>query len=144
LKCIDYEVDSIDRASIETIEDYSKLQNTARPGQTLVLKALGTVKLKSWEGPGLDEEDMTDDERAAPPTSITEPIIESFWVEDSILSHFFVGMKLELQVHELSVGIKFFDRVLGIYCSFFVALLNEKVIEAWKEPSKFDWEKSYL
>lgn len=135
---LDYEVDSINRASIQTIEDYSKLQNASRPGQPLVLKPLGTVNFKSWEGPGLDEEDMTDDELAAPLTHATGPIIESFWVEDAILSHFFLGMKLELRVHELSIGIKFFDRVLGIYCSFFVALLNERVIESWKEPSKFN------
>jgi hypothetical protein len=45
-------------------------------------------------------------------------------------------MKLELLVHELNIGIKFFDRVLGLYCSFHSALPNEKVIEFWTEPGR--------
>jgi hypothetical protein len=91
---------------------------------------LGVVHFKSWEGPGLVEEDMTDDEDETPPTTV----FETFWIEDSIMKHFLVGMKFELAVHELNIGIKFFDRVLGLYCSFHTALPNEKVIECWKEP----------
>jgi hypothetical protein len=83
---------------------------------------------------------MTDDEGEGEgedgATSTTEPEAESFWLEDSTLQYFFVGMKLEVTVSELSIGIKFFDRVMGIYCSFYTALPNEKVIEFWKEPGK--------
>lgn len=83
---------------------------------------------------------MTDDEDERESgdcdTFTTEPEVESFWLEDSTLQHFFIGMKLEVTVSELSIGIKFFDRVLGIYCSFYTALPNEKVIEFWKEPGR--------
>lgn len=118
-----------ERASIGTIEDYKKA-----PGfKTQSIKPLGVVHLKSWEGPGLDVEDLTDDEDESP--SNAEPAVEVFWVEDTILPLLFVGMKLELVVQELNIGIKFFDTVVGVYCSFYSALPNEKVIEYWKEPS---------
>jgi hypothetical protein len=50
----------IDRATVQTIEEYSKVLN--HKGQAGYIKPLGVVHVKSWDGPGLDEEDMTDDE----------------------------------------------------------------------------------
>jgi hypothetical protein len=130
-KC--FEVVQLDRAEMTSIDDYSKVKNHL--GISGSIKPLGRIYLKSWEGPGMEEEDVTDDEDEAARSPLDE-IIETFWLEDEILQHCFVGMKLELVVHELNIGIRFFDDVAGIYCSFHTFLPNEKVIDNWKEPGK--------
>lgn len=60
--------------------------------------------------------------------------IETFWIEDEILQHIFLGMKFEVVVRELNIGIKFFDQISGIFCSFYTFLPNENVVEFWKDP----------
>lgn len=94
--------------------------------------------MKSWEGPNLDEEDFTDDESEGEIRGFTdsEEEVQSFWMEDTILQHLYVGLRVEVAVKELNIGVKFFDRVLGLYCSYYTTLPNEKVIEFWKEPGK--------
>ena len=97
---------------------------------------MGVVRFKTCEGPGIETEDYTDDEDIVTETQVDEAVMESFWLEDEILELFFIGLKLEVEVHELNVGIKFFDTVLGLHCSFHTYLPNEKMIY-WKEPGKF-------
>lgn len=126
-----FEVIGIERASIQTIEEYGKILN--HKGESGIIKALGVLHVKPWDGPGIDEEDMTDDEGD---DEEHHADVESFWLEDFILQQVFVGLKLEVVASELSIGIKFFDQILGLYCSFYTTLHNEKVIEMWKEPSK--------
>ena len=125
------EVVEIVRADLKTLREYATVKD--HEGVAGNSKALGVIKFKAWEGPGLEEEDMTDDDE--PETVNAESPIESFWLEDETLQHCFVGMKVELNVHELNIGVKYFDRVEGIYCSFFTVLPNEKMMN-WKEPSK--------
>jgi len=60
--------------------------------------------------------------------------VEIFWLEDEILEHIFPGLKLEVVVRELNIGIKFFDQISGVFCSFYTCLPNEKVVEFWKDP----------
>ncbi|KAF4610359.1 hypothetical protein G7Y89_g15761 [Cudoniella acicularis] len=122
-----FEIVDIERPSVKLIREYSRAKG--HHGELGNIKPLGAIRIKSWEGPGLDEEDASDDEN--PKTE--EARIESFWLEDDILQLLFVGLKLELLVHELNIGIKFFDTVLGTYCSFFTYLENEKML-SWKEP----------
>src|SRR4051794_10086458 len=77
----DYEVIAIERASIEASESYSKiLKKKGDP-----VKAVGNFQVKSWEGPGLDNLDMTDDEDDSPVDQDSGS--ESFWLEDNILQH---------------------------------------------------------
>jgi hypothetical protein len=128
-----YEVVEAVRPGLKTIQEYANVKD--HQGVSGKIKALGFLKLKAWEGPGLDEEDMTDDDEPECIKAIPESPIESFWLEDEALQHCFIGMKLELSVHELNIGAKYFDRVEGIYCSFFTVLPNEKMTH-WKEPSK--------
>jgi len=132
-----YEVVGIERASIKTIEEYSRVHGVG--SRAAYIKPLGVFHVKDWEGPGLEEEDMTDDEdseHSEKSKPLADPVIEAYWVEDEILQHFFIGLKLELQVQELNIGVKFFDSIIGVYCSFHLALPNELVIEHWKEPRK--------
>ena len=80
----------------------------------------------------MEPEDSTDDEIPCPIS--TE--IETFWIDDDILQHCFIGFKMVCTVHELEFGIRYFDSVVGAYCSFFVYLENEKM-RHWKAPGQF-------
>jgi hypothetical protein len=127
-----YEVVDIVRPDVKRVEEYSSVRN--HKGETGFIKPLGVVRFKEWEGPGLEEEDVSDDEGAKQVPDLNGPTYP-FWLEDEILQLCFVGLKLELVVHQLNIGIPFFDSIVGIYPSFHTYLLNEKMV-GWKEPSK--------
>jgi hypothetical protein len=129
-----FEVVQIDRVDMTSHDDYSKVKNHL--GVSGSINALGRIHFQTWDGPGLDEEDLTDDEDAASSPPLGTPTTEAFWLEDHILHNCFVGMKLALVVHSLNIGIRFFGDILGIYCSFHTSLPNEKVIDNWKEPGE--------
>jgi hypothetical protein len=133
-KC--YELVKIQRADVQTLMEYAAVKN--HKGEPGYIKALGVMTVKPWTGPGLDKEDFTDDEGDGIEVEEGEEKLETFWLEDEILQLFFVDMKMELIVHELNIGIKFFDAVAGLYCSFHTVLPNEKMV-FWKEPGKFDF-----
>lgn len=129
-----YEVVSIHRTTEQSLKQYASVKNTL--GEIGAIKALGTMVVKSWEGPCLDEEDFTDDEGDTFVPENEAEKLDRFWVEDEALNLMFPGLKMELTVHELNIGVKFFDSVGGLYCSFHAYLPNEKM-GLWKEPSKF-------
>jgi hypothetical protein len=130
-----YEVINIVRSDVQINEPCAGFKNDQ--GQTGQIKPLGLIHFKLWSGPGLESEDHSDDEEiAALDASGTDSVYEKYWLEDDILAHCFLGMKLELEVHELDIGIRFFDTVHGIYCSFLTILPNEKMAN-WKEPGIF-------
>ncbi|KAI6712013.1 hypothetical protein JHW43_005470 [Diplocarpon mali] len=126
-----FEVATIQRPDVQSIEAYAAI--TDHEGKAGNIKALGTIGYKLWEGPGLEQQDLTDEELAAEKLALQSSVIEYFWLEDDILQHFFVGMKLEATVHELNIGIKFIDSYNGVFCSFYTVLPNEKMI-GWKDP----------
>jgi len=130
-KC--YEIVEVERAAPDMINQYAAVKNVN--GEVGSIKALGKIKFKPWEGPGIEEEDCSDDEHAELSKAEENITIDSFWLEDEILELCYVGLKLEVIVHELSCGMKFFDTILGIYCSFFTYLPQEKMAH-WKEPGK--------
>ncbi|KIN00370.1 hypothetical protein OIDMADRAFT_164780 [Oidiodendron maius Zn] len=128
------EVVEIDHADMTSIHKYS---STSPPlGVTESINALGKIHVKPWDGPGYYAEDMTDgeDEGGEYPASQRDAAIETFWLEAYILDRCFVGMKFQVAIQELNIGLKFIREVGGIYCSFHTILPNEKVIENWKEP----------
>jgi hypothetical protein len=88
--------------------------------------------MKSWCGPNFDAEDCTDEEDNLSEISSPDKLT-AFWVEDEILQHVFLGMKMELRGHELNIGLCYFDTLGGPYCSFFQVMENEKMVD-WKEP----------
>ena len=98
------------------------------------LKPLGILKAKTWHGPCVINDDLTVEEEAEMEGSELAPIeIYEFWVEDHVLRNCFIGLKMEATVRELNIGIKYFDAVSGIYCSFFRVVANE-LTDGWKEP----------
>lgn len=131
-KVMAYEIVEIERATPEFVSKVLDIPD--HKGATGKIKPLGVMKVKAWEGPQLEPEDFSDDE--GPEGPIDDGLIESFWLEDDILCLLHSGLKLELTVHELNIGIKFFDQIMGLYCSFHTFLDNEK-LHGWKEPGKF-------
>lgn len=101
--------------------------------QKPALKPLGRMKARTWYNPTLPKEDLTAEEEiaaAAAPPKITEYEV---WVEDEVLEKCFVGMKFDATVRELNFGVSYFDTVIGVYCSFYSVLPNERMI-GWREP----------
>ncbi|RKF78326.1 putative argonaute sirna chaperone arc complex subunit arb1 [Golovinomyces cichoracearum] len=124
-----FEVVEIHRPDDLTIERYQNFKD--KQGKIGLVKPLGAVKLKRWVNPQLEEEeDFTDDESHE---EDDEPEFESFWLEEEILQELFIGLKLELIVKELNIGIKFIDSFNSLYCSFHTYLPNEKMA-GYKEP----------
>ncbi|EKD18262.1 uncharacterized protein L3040_004779 [Drepanopeziza brunnea f. sp. 'multigermtubi'] len=121
----------IKRASVESIETYAGVtDHEGKPGK---IKPLGSIWYKAWEGPGFDDEDLTDEEIEAAKIALATAPVEKFWLEDDILQDCFEGMKIEATVHELNTGLKFIDSFKGVFCSFHTILPNEKLV-GWKEP----------
>ncbi|KAM3069454.1 hypothetical protein ACMFMG_005559 [Clarireedia jacksonii] len=122
-----FEVVGVELASEPTIKEFARIKDPRGLGS---LKPVGKLFVKHWEGPGFEEEDMTDDEsiHAEP-----DAPIEELWVENHILEQLYEGLKLEVMVRELNIGVKYFDRVESLYPSFHLYLPNEKMF-GWKEP----------
>lgn len=98
------------------------------------LQPVGKLRAKSWFNPLAYPDDLTVEEEAAAAageTGTTEHY--EFWVEEELLRHCFVGMKLETKVHRTSFGVDYLDTVTGVRCSFFRLLPNEQVI-GWRDP----------
>lgn len=124
---IGLEVTELIRASDEVKNFYER--HSAAKG----LKSLGRLIAKTWTPPYKLPKDLTEEERVAEATleGVTE--IHSFLVEDYILETCLVGLKLEVTVREMSFGLKFFDTIHGVFCSFYTLLPNELMI-GWRTP----------
>lgn len=101
------------------------------------LKPVGKMRAKTWIIPTAAEEDLTEEEEAALAAKTPEIKHYEFWVENDVLSHCVVGMKLEATVTELSFGVSYFDALSGVHCSFYQLLPNE-LMAGWREPEK-EW-----
>lgn len=99
------------------------------------LKSLGKLRAKTWHPPHTPPQDLTKEEKAAAQKKASNPAeeIHEFLIEDYILENCFVGMKMEVTVREMSFGLKFFDKMLGAYCSFYTILPNE-MMAGWRKP----------
>lgn len=98
------------------------------------LKPVGKLRAKTWRNPLSYPDDLTEEEEAAEAsgeTGTTEHF--EFWVEEDLLQHCFVGMKLETKVHRTSFGVDYLDAITGMWCSFLRVLPNELVI-GWRDP----------
>ncbi|KAL8854321.1 MAG: hypothetical protein Q9221_000807 [Calogaya cf. arnoldii] len=96
------------------------------------LSPLGRLKAKSWDSPFKLCKDLTAEERLAKPKP--SPIHNfEFLVEDYVLDTCFIGMKFETTVHDLSFGLKFFDNISGVFCSFYQMIPNERLL-GWRVP----------
>ncbi|KAI9679341.1 MAG: hypothetical protein M1817_005361 [Caeruleum heppii] len=94
-------------------------------------KALGKMKAKRWWNPWAADEDVTDEEAEAERAKDT--IEYEFWVNMDVLDDCFVGMKMDAQVYELSCGLRYFDTVTNVYCSYHTSMEVE-MMSGWKQP----------
>lgn len=101
------------------------------------LKPVGKLKAKTWIIPTAAGEDLTEEEEAALAAKPPEIKHYEFWIENDILSHCVVGMKVEATVTELSFGVSYFDALSGVHCSFYQLLPNE-LMAGWRAPEK-EW-----
>lgn len=99
------------------------------------LKPLGRLRAKTWYYPGAPDEDLTEEEERAAGSAVKDIKEYELWVEDHVLEKCFVGMKFITVIKELSFGVRYFDALFGLYCSFYDVLPNEEVI-GWREPEK--------
>ena len=99
------------------------------------LKPLGRLRAKTWYYPGAPDEDLTEEEERAARSAVKKVKEYELWVEDYVLEKCFVGMKFITVIKELSFGVRYFDALLGLYCSFYNVLPNEEII-GWREPEK--------
>ncbi|TGO57886.1 hypothetical protein BOTNAR_0192g00090 [Botryotinia narcissicola] len=112
------EVADIHRASANVVKEFSNVKDPRGLG---ALKPIGKLLCKSWEDKTDDGIDELDDS------------IEEFWIEDEILQQCYPGLKIEVVLHELNIGVKYFDQVVEFFPSFHLYLPNEKMM-GWKEP----------
>ncbi|KAL8769919.1 MAG: hypothetical protein Q9209_004166 [Squamulea sp. 1 TL-2023] len=97
------------------------------------LSSLGRLKAKSWDAPFKPFKDLTEEERLAEAKTASKIELYEFFVEDYVLDTCFLGMKFETTVHDLSFGLKFFDNISGVFCSFYGSIPNERLI-GWRVP----------
>lgn len=100
------------------------------------LKPVGKIRARAWREPGLPDEDVAPGEV---PSSMKnggngQGVAEyEFFVEESLLEMYFVGMKVDAFIWLLNCGMHYFDKVVGVYCSFYTVLPNEDMV-GWKKP----------
>jgi len=128
------EIVKIIRASEKTVQLYSTVKDSS--GVTGKIKALGSLVLRPWGGPGTEEYESAgnsskEDSATSDSTSLQSETV--IWLEDDILEVLFEGMKMEVTLHELNIGVTYMDTLGGPYCSFYQSMENEKMVD-WKEP----------
>ncbi|POS82524.1 hypothetical protein EPUL_005140, partial [Erysiphe pulchra] len=123
-----YEVVEIEHPNSHIIDQYSRMKDIN--GNIGQIKPLGSVKLRYWRNPGIEQADYSDDENSPEDYELES---EWYWVEDEILQDFFPGLKLEVEIKELNIGMKYIDSFVGILCSFYTYLPNEKMVN-YKVP----------
>lgn len=117
------EITSVNTADDQVREYYGKFPK---------FKTLGFIKAKTWEVPGLGEEDLTEEEEAAAAArGKKQTYYYEFWVEDELVSKMFVGMKFWTAVRKMSFGVTYFDTINSVHCSFYDVLPNELVL-GWR------------
>jgi hypothetical protein len=108
-------------------EQAKQVYNDPRLANTLV-QPMGILQCKYWEAPH------------APPMDLPRSVLEAhkatkfeFIIEEEMLKYFSLGMKFEVCVKELDIGIKWIDYLETSYATFFTWLANENIRD-WKEP----------
>ena len=99
------------------------------------LKPVGIIRARSWRDPGLPDEDVAPGE-VLPYTKDNgygQAKEYQFFMEESLLDMYFVGMKVSASVWRMNCGVHYFDKVVGVYCSFYTVLPNDDMI-GWKKP----------
>ncbi|KAK3716184.1 hypothetical protein LTR37_006629 [Vermiconidia calcicola] len=115
--------------SIELMKDEAKKIYEDSNLINTVIRPMGKLHCIRWEVPH------------APPMDLPKSVIEArkkarkfeFLLEEETLKYCYPGLKMEAEVKELDIGIKWIDYFEATYASFFTWLANERIRE-WKEP----------
>ncbi len=114
-RAVGFEIIAIDQVDPETKQFYKDQSTEYRP--------VGKIRAKPWTNPDAPPEDLTVEEkeelkmqtkdgasgtRSADRTNSPD-IFYEFFIEEVVLQHLFVGMKIEATVRKLNCGIWFFD-----------------------------------
>jgi hypothetical protein len=93
------------------------------------LNPVGRLRGKAWRIPNGAKIDLAPGEKL--------PRIDNlefeFVVEETLLRHCYVGMKIDTTVWKMNFGMYFFDEIIAAYSSFYTVLWNELMM-SWKEP----------
>lgn len=141
-KEIGLEVTEIVPPDGETRDFYKQKTKDFRP--------VGKMRTRAWKDPSAPPDDLTPEEQAlrkeawvkersaiGEMTRGGEEDEYEFFLEEAVLQHLFVGMKLEATVRTLNCGICFIDEVFNAYPSFDTYLPNDRLY-GYKKPKYLD------
>lgn len=122
---------SLEVTKVELADEATRAFYDAAREKKPFLATLGKLHCRRWTYLGAPNFDHSDEALRRQQTEQTMTL----WVEESILQYCALGMKIEGEVRELDIGIKWLDSVRAISPSFFEWLPNEfykkeKVMEA--------------
>ncbi|KAI9827181.1 MAG: hypothetical protein M1832_005318 [Thelocarpon impressellum] len=95
------------------------------------IRPVGKLMARRWVNPHGGNEDGTDDEDDEKADKKEREY--EFLLEEDLLQHCFVGMKVQARVRTLDCGVSHIDAVEAIRCSFFLNLDDEALI-GWRRP----------
>ena len=113
---ISMEVTSVEMADDETRKLYAGVREK-KP----FLAPLGKLHCCRWTYPNAPKFDHSEEALRRQKTEKTL----TFWVEEDILRYCFAGMKIEAEVRELDICIKWLDSIRAVSASFFEYIPNE-------------------
>ncbi|KAF1817421.1 hypothetical protein P152DRAFT_445512 [Eremomyces bilateralis CBS 781.70] len=124
------QITAIEPPSQEVKELYH--QHNAEVRKKMHLKPLGTLRCKLWDLQTFRPRDMPEQKRWNPGEIVVH-------LEDDLLAHCFVGMKISGVIRMVEEGHWWLDEVLAAFPSFYTLLLNDIQVKKWRQPR---WLKS--
>jgi len=112
---------SLEVIKVEMAEEATRTLYAAAREEKPFLATLGKLHCRRWTYPLAPNFDHSEEALRRQQTEHTMTL----WVEENILQYCAVGMKIEGEVRELDVGIKWLDSIRAIGPSFFEWLPNE-------------------
>lgn len=92
------------------------------------LNPVGKLRGKAWRSSNAADVDLAPGEKLRN----VDNLEFEFMVEENLLRHCYVGMKIDTTVWEMNFGFYFFDEILAAYGSFYTVLWNDLMV-GWKE-----------
>jgi hypothetical protein len=107
------------------------------------LAPLGKLFCKIWAEDDCDEWDLPKDKYpSGKPQRASAGQNYEFWIEESVMSECFVGMKIEATILALDGGLTILDEVHASRCSFYKFLPSDLWME--RRPKQWHWLKKGL
>ncbi|KAJ4368308.1 hypothetical protein N0V83_006664 [Neocucurbitaria cava] len=141
---VSLEIIAIHPADDLTKESYVK-QSEMLKSKLEQLEPLGKLVCKRSYVEDCDEWDLPTDKLKFPngkPEKAGHDIEYVFWVEESVLSKCFEGMKMDAKVLALEGGLTILDDITEVMCSFFTWIPNELWME--RKPKEVRWLKKAM